>query len=1100
MAREAIVRRWRVRSGSATDGRSGIRGFVMRALLAGSLVALAETWDVTIFNGPKDVLLNTSISLECKITGFNTPVLDLKNVGIQWLFGPHRQEIYVVNAGRHSSSRAGTEVFETLLQKGDVSLHLTNVQLKDEGEYTCVVFITPEKVERSSKLLVLAQPAVHLSTERVTIQDGEEKSVFCEASRFYPQLHEMFWQIISKGVTKKVKTDVLLGAAILNRDGTFNVSSGLRIKPTLDDDGNLYRCTVRHQSFSGTRSKDVELTVAEPSKSSKGPLIAVIIVAFLVLLAACLFFYYYMKLRKVAPEITGCEDRKIMKHLEEEVVTWNISSFRPCEIIIWLYVKRKEKHAKSPIFNWSAKNRTEKANGLKVKGDHENVKLLVNSDWKDESFKPLDPEFETNSEGISRVKISVKIYPDVITDDEAELIIEVQHQALKQPITKSLTLDVKGVPPKVLNILVPPHVNHNEFVALACTITGFKPSPLSIIWQQKRKNSDLEEIVRLERDNRTIFFSGTREKYNEKHYICEAQHDDKTWSKTSVLVIVPDINQDQDSQYLCQIQHPCTNSKQEQEIMLKIAATPKLGTIKCSSEKIILNVPMTLSCSIFGFYPKEILVTWLKNGKNMDECPTDKKIIEQDGLYDLTSNLKVVPTNSTLKYTCQVEHVSLSKPIKTDWVPGKMSSLPTLTAIEANPPCPELGHPLILSCKASGFYPETNQVLWFKEFDKITDGIETGRNVLDTASGLYSRSSQWRFKPTVNDHGKEYKMQFLHFETSNKPLTASYVLKLKGIPYVEDIKWKPQKAMYGTELALTCEVNNFIPRDIRTQWQRGKIPITKGVEIDGPKMNQNQCFQLVSCLYVKTTALDFDEDISFCVSHSKLSEIIIKKASLKLQALAPDMSDITSNPKILKVNQNAEFSVSLTHYVPDKLQIKWFKNEKLYEDVVKSPPKIADDGLFSSVTSLTFMTTENDHENIIKCEVFHEKTKRRQEKLFKLLFEDGGEIKPVASFDSKGTVEVVSNVTCQTKNPKVGRPVTLSCDVYGHFAEDAHIIWYRAAYPFDERKFVTNTPFKNNKGFTTALTYTPKEKDNSIQVFIDIDMSEHIRSYNLQLH
>ncbi|XP_072127474.1 natural cytotoxicity triggering receptor 3 ligand 1-like [Mobula birostris] len=256
-----------------------------------------ETLDITIFRSPKDVLLNTDVTLECKVTDFGTPLLDLSNVGVLWLYGSQRKEIYTFNAGQAVARRHGAKIFETELQKGDASLYLPNIQLNEAGEYICVVLVTPDRAEKSSQIVVLAKPKVLLSTQHITILNGTEKSVRCDATEFYPQKHEIFWEKISRGKTERLERHVCTGAAVSNNDGTFNVSSNIRIEPTPNDDGNVYKCTVRHQSLPDEPSQEVKLTVevSEPESASTAAVGAAFVGGFVLcfLFAAGLLAYWW---------------------------------------------------------------------------------------------------------------------------------------------------------------------------------------------------------------------------------------------------------------------------------------------------------------------------------------------------------------------------------------------------------------------------------------------------------------------------------------------------------------------------------------------------------------------------------------------------------------------------------------------------------------------------------------------------------------------------------------------------------------------------------------------------------------------------------------
>ncbi|XP_072905592.1 natural cytotoxicity triggering receptor 3 ligand 1-like isoform X1 [Hemitrygon akajei] len=145
----------RARAGSRRYRWSRASGPLVLFLIVVWLAPAAETLDLTIFRSPKNVFLNTDITLECKVTDFGTPVLDLSNVGVQWLYGSQKKEIYTFNAGAVTARRSAVKISATELQKGDASLHLQNIQLSEAGEYTCVVLVTPDKVEKSSRVVVL---------------------------------------------------------------------------------------------------------------------------------------------------------------------------------------------------------------------------------------------------------------------------------------------------------------------------------------------------------------------------------------------------------------------------------------------------------------------------------------------------------------------------------------------------------------------------------------------------------------------------------------------------------------------------------------------------------------------------------------------------------------------------------------------------------------------------------------------------------------------------------------------------------------------------------------------------------------------------------
>lgn len=72
---------------------------------------------------------------------------------------------------------------------------------------------------------------------------------------------------------------------------------------------------------------------------------------------------------------------------------------------------------------------------------------------------------------------------------------------------------------------------------------------------------------------------------------------------------------------------------------------------------------------MYDFYPKQIRVTWLRNGKEVtsDVTSTDE-LPNGNWLYQMHSYLEFTPRPGE-KITCMVEHASLMEPKLYDWDP-----------------------------------------------------------------------------------------------------------------------------------------------------------------------------------------------------------------------------------------------------------------------------------------------------------------------------------------------------------------------------------------------------------------------------------------------
>lgn len=79
--------------------------------------------------------------------------------------------------------------------------------------------------------------------------------------------------------------------------------------------------------------------------------------------------------------------------------------------------------------------------------------------------------------------------------------------------------------------------------------------------------------------------------------------------------------------------------------------------------------PGMLICSVYDFYPKQIRVTWLRNGKEVtSDVTSTEKLSNGNWLHQIHSYLEFTPKPGE-QITCKVEHSSLTEPKLYDWDP-----------------------------------------------------------------------------------------------------------------------------------------------------------------------------------------------------------------------------------------------------------------------------------------------------------------------------------------------------------------------------------------------------------------------------------------------
>ncbi|XP_054039646.1 HLA class II histocompatibility antigen, DM beta chain [Rissa tridactyla] len=76
-----------------------------------------------------------------------------------------------------------------------------------------------------------------------------------------------------------------------------------------------------------------------------------------------------------------------------------------------------------------------------------------------------------------------------------------------------------------------------------------------------------------------------------------------------------------------------------------------------------------LTCHVWGFYPPEVTVLWLRNGDAVASEDIPKLLPNGDWTYQTQVTLRVTPESGDT-FTCSVQHVSLEQPLREHWGPG----------------------------------------------------------------------------------------------------------------------------------------------------------------------------------------------------------------------------------------------------------------------------------------------------------------------------------------------------------------------------------------------------------------------------------------------
>ncbi|KAL4660665.1 CD276 antigen-like isoform X1, partial [Arapaima gigas] len=209
----------------------------------------------------QDAILNCSFS---PISPFNMSALSLF-----WQLTDTKRSVHSFWAGRDQLAEQAegfvnrTSLFHSQLSSGNTSLLLRNVQISDDGSFTC--FVSMNSYNSASMLLQVAasysKPAVTMEPNS-NLRPGDHVSLSCTAYGGFP-MAEVLWQ---DGSGHNL-TDNVTSSQVANEEGLFSLRSVLKV---VVEPNSTYVCRVKnpvlgedsHASVTITDFQDVFPTVA----------------------------------------------------------------------------------------------------------------------------------------------------------------------------------------------------------------------------------------------------------------------------------------------------------------------------------------------------------------------------------------------------------------------------------------------------------------------------------------------------------------------------------------------------------------------------------------------------------------------------------------------------------------------------------------------------------------------------------------------------------------------------------------------------------------------------------------------------------------------
>uniref|UniRef100_A0A3B3VS39 Cell adhesion molecule 3 n=1 Tax=Poecilia latipinna TaxID=48699 RepID=A0A3B3VS39_9TELE len=170
------------------------------------------------------------VTLTCRVAETDNSSLQWSNTAQQTLYFGEKRALRDNRIQLHRSTPT------------ELSINISDVQLSDEGEYTCSIFTMPVRTARATVTVLGVPGTPQISGFENPVPEGEKVTLTCTSTGSKPPA-KLRWY--------KGDVEVQGGPDVVESvpdDPTYNVSSELTLEVTANDDNGKISCVVDHDS------------------------------------------------------------------------------------------------------------------------------------------------------------------------------------------------------------------------------------------------------------------------------------------------------------------------------------------------------------------------------------------------------------------------------------------------------------------------------------------------------------------------------------------------------------------------------------------------------------------------------------------------------------------------------------------------------------------------------------------------------------------------------------------------------------------------------------------------------------------------------------
>ncbi|XP_068099752.1 uncharacterized protein [Hyperolius riggenbachi] len=455
--------------------------------------------------------------------------------------------------------------------------------------------------------------------------------------------------------------------------------------------------------------------------------------------------------------------------------------------------------------------------------------------------------------------------------------------------------------------------------------------------------------------------------------------------------------------YKCSVLY--ASEKGETDIRLALQAPPR---ITITDKLVLTNRESVLRSFIYGFYPKDTNIKWLRDGEILNNVRVEKPQSHPDGMYSVTSSVTVTPTEEDRgrTFSCRIQHESLTQPLQEDFT----LDYAALPSVQITSQTFKLNVEQDLVCSASGYYPEYIAVKWFLN-GTLVESTETQRIKSSAVESVY------RFLPTNENWGLEITCEVEH-KTLSSPRVERLLVTGPDLKAVYRTHTIIAAVFLGSGLAaviivvllikhkrsrlpkvrhitrsggglFSLDVHHFYPKDITVSWAVIQPPSSSQPRpIDSTivrHQNQDGTFNATSTSESLRGVIREDEPyiVTAAVKHSKLKRPVQREWNSddkenKDFLARPEVEMLQPQPML--VNEKTQVRCTMSHFYPDQLTVNWLKRkgEEMTPignagrfRIIDSRSELQPDKTFTQNAILEITPSLEDQGSEVICQVEH---------------------------------------------------------------------------------------------------------------------------------